>query len=132
VSADIVAVLPQFRGYSFFATRNDLVIVEPGDKRVVALVPLNTTQTASRPHRDRSTERTTQSGGRAAERSAARSSRAPQRETVGAAAPTEQEILNAPLTGSGRAQTRVERDDEDTVVIERHHHRPRVFGIFRF
>jgi hypothetical protein len=52
------------------------------------------------------------------------------RETVGAAVPSEEEIISAPVTGSSRAH-RIERD-EDAVVIERRYHRPRVFGIFRF
>jgi outer membrane biosynthesis protein TonB len=145
VSADIVAVLPQFRGYSFFTTGDELVIVEPTDKKVVALVPLNTTQTASRPERDRSSdssERTDRSSERAersersserTERSVSRSSsrRESKRETVGADIPSEEEILNAPVVRSGRAATRIEPDD-GTVVIERRHHRPRVLGIFRF
>ena len=153
VSADIVAVLPQFRGYSFFTTREELVIVEPADKKVVAVVPLSATQTASRPERDRSNEsaeRTDRSNERAersdrsaersdrsterTERSASRSSsrRESKRETAGAGIPSEEEILNAPVTGSGRATTRIEPADEGTVVIERRHHRPRVLGIFRF
>lgn len=145
VSADIVSVLPQFRGYSFFATRDELVIVEPTDKKVVALVPLNSSQIAARPERERSSERTKERGEGNAERTTERAERSSSRsfggstnrrettrETVGAAIPTEQEILNAPVTGSSsRAQTRIE-PDEDTVVIERRPHRHRVFGIFRF
>ena len=141
VSADIVAVLPQFRGYSFFATRDEVVIVEPTDKRIVAVVPINGSQVASQPERERNTERTKESSERnteRTERSASRSSgsasrRESKRETTGAGIPSEEEILNAPVTGSsGRAQTRVEPDDGDTVVIERRPHRHRVFGIFRF
>ena len=68
VSADIVAVLPQFRGYSFFATRDELVIVEPTDRKVVALVPLNGSELATRPQRERNTERTERNSERSAER----------------------------------------------------------------
>jgi len=137
VSADIVSVLPQFRGYSFFATRDELVIVEPTDKKIVALVPINGSQVAARPERERSeggAERTTERTERSSSRSfdGATNRRETKRETVGAAIPTEQEILNAPVTGSSsRAQTRIE-PDEDTVVIERRPHRHRVFGIFRY
>jgi len=142
VSADIVAVLPQFRGYSFFATRDALAIVEPADKKIVAIVPLNVSQVAARPERERSTERAAERDERNAERtdrSATRrygtesaNRRDTKRETVGVGVPTEEEILNAPVVGSaGRAQTRIEPDD-DTIVIERRPHRQRVFSIFRF
>ena len=139
VSADIVAVLPQFRGYSFFATRDEVVIVEPTDKKIVAVVPISGSQVASQPERERNTERSAERTNERVERSASRSStgvssrRESKRETIGAGIPSEEEILNAPVTGSsGRAQTRVEPDDGDAVVIERRPHRHRVFGIFRF
>jgi hypothetical protein len=135
VSADMVSVLPQFRGYSFFTTRNELVIVEPADKKIVAVVPLSATQTASQPERERSSERAERSTERSVERNSERAERGAsrrdtKRETVGAAVPSEEEIISAPVTGSSRAH-RIERD-EDAVVIERRYHRPRVFGIFRF
>jgi hypothetical protein len=58
VSADLVAVLPQFRGYSFFATREEIAIVEPSSQKVVAIVPLGSRAMASSPSRDQSTQRT--------------------------------------------------------------------------
>jgi hypothetical protein len=42
VSADLVEVLPQFRGYSFFATRDNVVIVEPSSMKIIALIPVQT------------------------------------------------------------------------------------------
>ncbi|MBV9557807.1 MAG: DUF1236 domain-containing protein [Pseudolabrys sp.] len=49
VSPAIVEVFPQFRGYSYFTTREEVVIVEPASKKIVALVPLKETVTASKP-----------------------------------------------------------------------------------
>jgi hypothetical protein len=40
VSSDLVDILPQFRGYSYFATRETIVIVEPSDMKVIALIPV--------------------------------------------------------------------------------------------
>jgi hypothetical protein len=54
VSADIVAILPQFRGYSFFATHEALVIVAPSSQKVVAIVPAKLSATASSEPRQRS------------------------------------------------------------------------------
>ncbi len=49
VSRDVVDVLPQFRGYSYFATREEIVIVEPSTKKIVALLPVRVTAAAARP-----------------------------------------------------------------------------------
>jgi hypothetical protein len=49
ISRDVVEVLPQFRGYSYFATREEIVIVEPSTKKIVALLPVRVTATAARP-----------------------------------------------------------------------------------
>ncbi len=49
VSADIVNVLPQFRGYAYFMTRDEVYIVDPGTNRIVALLPVKTTEIATRP-----------------------------------------------------------------------------------
>jgi hypothetical protein len=47
VSDDIVAVLPQFRNYSFFVDeRQELVIVDPATKEIAALVPISGGPTA--------------------------------------------------------------------------------------
>ena len=48
VSSDIVQVLPQFRGYSYFATANEVYIVDAAANRVVAFFPVKLTATASR------------------------------------------------------------------------------------
>jgi hypothetical protein len=49
VTTQIVAVLPQYRGYSFFATRDEIVIVEPTSKQIVALVPVQASAAAAEP-----------------------------------------------------------------------------------
>ena len=54
VSAQFVDVLPQFRGYSFFTTREEIVIVEPGSMKIVALIPVESTATAAQPVRSKS------------------------------------------------------------------------------
>jgi len=41
-------VLPQFRGYSYFATADQVYIVDPAANRVVALVPVRLTATVKR------------------------------------------------------------------------------------
>jgi len=141
VSSDMVDVLPQFRGYSYFATREEIVIVEPSTKKVVALIPVKLTATASRPGSD---ERTTSTESRRTEtpRNDPRTSKTAVREraTVGRKAariddvPTREEILAAPIARgpAGATVTRTYRSyqyyepDDDVVIIERR--RPRPFG----
>ena len=55
VSADIVKVLPQFRGYSYFATADQVYIVDPAANRVVAMVPVKLTATVKREAPSRTT-----------------------------------------------------------------------------
>ena len=55
VSADIVQVLPQFRGYSYFATGEQVYIVDPAANRVVAMVPVKLTATVKRDAPSRTT-----------------------------------------------------------------------------
>ena len=55
VSADIVQVLPQFRGYSYFATGEQIYIVDPAANRVVAMVPVKLTATVKRDAPSRTT-----------------------------------------------------------------------------
>jgi len=105
VSADLVAVLPQFRGYSFFSTRGEIAIVEPSSQKVVAVVPLQAHATASREPREPSRERTTRETSRAvttrpADTTARTEVRPPQREvTVGSAIQDEDVIIEpAPRT----------------------------------
>jgi hypothetical protein len=130
VSSDFVDIMPQFRGYSFFATREEIVIVEPSSRKVVALVPVSLTATASRPSEERSprseTRRTeTRTTSRTRERDV----------TVGRSAqsdgfPTREEILAAPVVRE-QATVRSYRyyePDDDVVIIERR--RPRIFGFW--
>jgi hypothetical protein len=49
VPANIVEIAPQFRGYSYFATRDQIVIVEPRKKTVVAVLPAGGTARAQAP-----------------------------------------------------------------------------------
>jgi Protein of unknown function (DUF1236) len=37
--ADVVEVVPQYRGYSFFVVRDEIVIVEPSTHRIVTVLP---------------------------------------------------------------------------------------------
>jgi hypothetical protein len=37
--ADVVEIVPQFRGYSFFVVRDEIVIVEPSSHRIVTVLP---------------------------------------------------------------------------------------------
>ena len=48
VSADIAQVLPQFRGYAYFATAEQVYIVDAGADRVVAMVPVKLKATVKR------------------------------------------------------------------------------------
>jgi hypothetical protein len=45
----IVEVVPQFRGYSYFVTREQIVIVEPRRKTIVAVLPAGDTARAQAP-----------------------------------------------------------------------------------
>jgi hypothetical protein len=135
VSSDLVAVLPQFRGYSFFAGRDEIAIVEPGTRKIVALVPVKLTATASAPAQERSSERSASAPAqeRSSERSATtRSTRRSNGErdvTVGAGVPSEDEILQAPTTRSRSYRT---VEPSDTVIIERRRRPAWLFGFGRF
>jgi hypothetical protein len=149
VSADIVAVLPQFRGYSFFATREEIVIVEPRGRKVVALIPVKLTATASAPPRQEyqeHQERVTRTDSAPPVRTVQRErdvtvGRSIRTETVGRSAraeavPTEEEILAAPVARGpvGTTVTRTYRtyqyveEPSETVIIQ--HRRPRLFGLW--
>ena len=39
VPSDVVEIVPQFRGYKFFAVREEIVIVEPSSLKIVAVLP---------------------------------------------------------------------------------------------
>jgi len=49
VPSSIVTIAPQFRGYSYFATSEQIVIVEPRRKTVVAVLPAGGTARAQAP-----------------------------------------------------------------------------------
>jgi hypothetical protein len=120
VSADIVEVLPQFRGYSYFATRDEIAIVEPNSRRVVAMVPVKVTAVAAKPREEPTTRAETRR-------------KTVQRDvTVGQGVPSIAEIEAAPVV-TVPAQTTVRRtyrveEPAQTVIIERR--RPRVFGLW--
>jgi hypothetical protein len=135
VSSDLVAVLPQFRGYSLFASRDEIAIVEPATRKIVALVPVKLTATASAPTQERSAERSASAPAqeRSSERPATtRSTRRGNSErdvTVGAGVPSEEEILQAPTTRSRSYRT---VQPSDTVIIERRRRPAWLFGFGRF
>jgi hypothetical protein len=133
VSSDFIDIFPQFRGYSYFTTREDIVVVEPSTRKVVALIPVKTTATASRSHEERTTAA---SGDERTQTRPASRTRTVVKErdvTVGSGVPTEAEILAAPVARGVPAGTTVTRTyrsydyvpDDDVVVIERR--RPRFF-----
>ncbi|WP_371814024.1 DUF1236 domain-containing protein [Bradyrhizobium sp. CCBAU 21365] len=53
--SDVVEVVPQYRGYSFFVVRDEIVIVEPSTFRIVTVLPRSGGSTATAPAPARST-----------------------------------------------------------------------------
>jgi hypothetical protein len=49
VPADIVEIVPQYRGYSFFAVRDEIVIVDPATYKIVTVLPRSGGGTAAAP-----------------------------------------------------------------------------------
>jgi cytoskeletal protein RodZ len=47
--ADVVEVVPQYRGYSFFVVRDEIVIVEPSTYQIVTVLPRSGGTTAAAP-----------------------------------------------------------------------------------
>lgn len=47
VPTEIVEIVPQYRGYSFFAVRDEIVIVEPSSSKIVAVLPRSRSGSAS-------------------------------------------------------------------------------------
>lgn len=132
VSSELVDVLPQFRGDSMFATADGIMIVEPSSRKVIALVPVKLTATASRAPAERTTETRSRPSARTASRQ--RDVTVSQNEER---YPTREEILAAPVTRgpAGTTVTRTYRsyqydpdDDDDVVVIQRP--RRRIFGFW--
>jgi hypothetical protein len=52
--ADAVEIVPQYRGYSFFVVKDEIVIVEPSTYKIVATLPYSGSSTAAAPVRERS------------------------------------------------------------------------------
>jgi hypothetical protein len=47
--ADVVEAVPQYRGYSFFVVRDEIVIVEPSTYKIVTVLPRSGGTTAAAP-----------------------------------------------------------------------------------
>ena len=47
--ADVVEILPQYRGYNFFVVRDDIVIVDPSTHKIVDVLPRTGRSTAAAP-----------------------------------------------------------------------------------
>jgi Protein of unknown function (DUF1236) len=87
--ADVVVVLPQYRGYNFFVVRDDIVIVEPSTYKIVDVLPRTgrSTDAAPAPAAPASHKTTFTDRDREVIRKHARSSRIEQR-TTGSATST--------------------------------------------
>jgi hypothetical protein len=101
--ADIVAIVPQYRGYSFFVVRDQIVIVEPSTKRIVTVISRGGNQAASGSTTTRTTTRYTPK-----QREAIRSVRT--RATTGASSATEIQI-------GDRVPDTIELQSFDTQVV---------------
>jgi len=131
--AEVVEILPQYRGYSFFVVRDDIVIVEPSSYKIVDVLPRTGRSTAAAPGPAPSSRKATFSDkDREVIRKHARSSRTEQRTTgssttttrvrVGERLPESVEIRSFPETvyresPSLREYRYIERDNR-TYVIE--------------
>jgi Protein of unknown function (DUF1236) len=131
--AEVVEILPQYRGYSFFVVRDDIVIIEPSSYKIVDVLPRTGRSTAAAPGPAPSSRKATFSDkDREVIRKHARSSRTEQRTTgssttttrvrVGERLPESVEIRSFPETvyresPSLREYRYIERDNR-TYVIE--------------
>lgn len=52
--SEVVEVVPQYRGYSFFVVRDEIVIIEPSTYQIVSVLPRNGGSTATAPAPSRS------------------------------------------------------------------------------
>lgn len=52
--ADVVEIVPQYRGYSFFVVRDEIVIVEPSSHKIVTVLQRSGGSTAAAPARSQS------------------------------------------------------------------------------
>jgi len=76
--ADVVEIVPQYRGYNFFVVRDDIVIVDPSSYQIVDVLPRTGRVTAAAPASRKMTFSDTD---RAVNRKHARSARTEQRTT---------------------------------------------------
>jgi hypothetical protein len=91
VPADIVEVVPQYRGYSFFAVRDEIVIVDPASYKIVTVLPRSGGSTAAAPASTRSKVSFTDKD-REVVRRHAHSSASTERRTTGSSASSRVEI----------------------------------------
>jgi hypothetical protein len=63
VPADVVAIYPRFRGYGFVLVEDEIVIVEPGTRRIVTVLPASDDRTLARGRAEPSTTGMAPSGG---------------------------------------------------------------------
>ena len=107
--ADIVTIVPQYRGYSFFVVRDEIVIVEPSTKKIVTVIS-RSGDTAAAPAGSSTTTRTvTKSKYTDKQRDAIRKSMRT-RTTTGASSSTEIQI-------GDRVPDTIELQSFDTQVI---------------
>jgi hypothetical protein len=52
--SEIVEIVPQYRGYSYVAVRDEIVIVDPATSKIVTVLPHSGTSTAAAPASSRS------------------------------------------------------------------------------
>lgn len=52
--ADVVEIVPQYRGFSFFVVKDEIVVVEPQSYKIVATLPYSGSTAAAAPQRERS------------------------------------------------------------------------------
>jgi hypothetical protein len=129
--ADVVEIVPQYRGYNFFVVRNDIVIVDPATYKIVDVLPRTGRSTAAAPASRKTTFSDTDTE---VIRKHARSSRTEQRTTgssttstrvrVGDGLPDSAEIRSFPEEIYRESPTLqeyryIERDNR-TYVIEPH------------
>ena len=129
--ADVVEVVPQYRGYNFFVVRDDIVIVDPSSYQIVDVLPRAGRATAAAPASRKMTFSDTD---RAVIRKHARSARTEQRTTgsstsstrvrVGDRLPDSVEIRSFPEevyreSPTLREYRYIERDNR-TYVVEPH------------
>ena len=131
--AEVVEILPQYRGYNFFVVRDDIVIVEPSTYKIVDVLPRTGRSTAAAPGPASSSHKATFSDkDREIIRKHAHSSRTEQRTTgssttttrvgVGERLPESVEIRSFPETvyreSPGLRDYRYIERDNRTYVIE--------------